>query len=270
MADTLRHQRWKPSVVVFNEVAQDRRLSLEARGLWLLMMALPDDWEFNVGGLAKVAGCGKDRIRRLLEDLEKVGYLAREQVHGENGKFGKNTYILQDIAPPSSGNPDNGKRRCPETPSTGKPFTEKPLTENPTQKNNVSINKNNNPPISPQGEEQTGSKKSRRPSRYALQEEAKPVLRAYVGEDRELARALADLIEVRELKRAMNTQRGIQGLLSKLDELSHGDRETKLALLREAYGNGWKSVYPLRSAGPTKPAAFQRAAVVEEEGSYSL
>ena len=132
MADTLKKSRWKASVVVYNEVAQDRRLSLEARGLWLLMMALPDDWEFNVGGLAKVAGCGKDRIRRLLEQLEKVGYLAREQAHGENGKFSKNTYILQDIAPPLSENPDNGKRRCPKTPSTINT-----LTENPTQKNNV-------------------------------------------------------------------------------------------------------------------------------------
>lgn len=264
MADTLKKSRWKASVVVYNEVAQDRRLSLEARGLWLLMMALPDDWEFNVGGLAKVAGCGKDRIRRLLEQLEKVGYLAREQAHGENGKFSKNTYILQDIAPPLSENPDNGKRRCPKTPSTINT-----LTENPTQKNNVYINKNNNPPISPHGEgEEITAKKGKRPSRYALQEDAKPLLRSYVGNDGELARALADLIEVRELKRAMNTRKGIQGLLSRLDQLSQGDRQTKLALLREAYGNGWKSVYPQRS-GPVKPAVFQRT-VQEEEGSYRL
>lgn len=269
MADTLRKQRWKPSVVVYNEVAQDKRLSLEARGLWLLMMALPDDWEFNVGGLAKVAGCGKDRVRRLLEQLENVGYLAREQVHGEKGKFGKNTYILQDIAPPLSGKPDNGEHRCPRTPSTENTFTEKPLTETPTQKNNVYINNNINPPISPQGEEeQKITKKGKRASRYALQEDAKPLLRTYVGSDNELARALADLIEVRELKRAMNTRKGIQCLLSKLDELSKGDRDTKLALLREAYGNGWKSVYPLRSSGPAKPQAFQP--VIEEEGSYRL
>lgn len=269
MADTLRKQRWKPSVVVYNEVAQDRRLSLEARGLWLLMMALPDDWEFNVGGLAKVAGCGKDRVRRLLEQLEEVGYLAREQSHGERGKFGKNTYILQDIAPPSSGNPDNGEHRCPKTPSTGNPSTEKPLPEIPRQKNNVCINKKNIPPLPPKGEEKPeGAEKPKRVSRYALAEDAKPLLRDYVGGDKELARALADLIEVREMKKAMNTRKGIRGLLAKLDDLSQGDRTAKLAMLREAYDNGWKSVYPLRSSGPTRPPAFSR--VIEEEGSYSL
>ena len=269
MADTLKKSRWKASVVVYNEVAQDRRLSLESRGLWLLMMALPDDWEFNVGGLAKVAGCGKDRVRRLLEELEKVGYLAREQSHNACGKFGKNTYILQDIAPPQPTGEGQETHRCPKTPSTANPSTENPLTENPTQKNNVYINKNNIPPISPQGEgEEITAKKGKRPSRYALQEDAKPLLRSYVGNDGELARALADLIEVRELKRAMNTRKGIQGLLSRLDQLSQGDRQTKLALLREAYGNGWKSVYPQRS-GPAKPAAFQRT-VQEEEGSYRL
>lgn len=72
------------------------------------MASLPEDWEYSVSGLAKKAGCGKDKLRRILGELEKVGYLAREQSHGSNGKFGGNIYIIQDDAPPLSGNPDNG------------------------------------------------------------------------------------------------------------------------------------------------------------------
>lgn len=39
-------------------VAQDDRLSLEARGLFALIVSLPDDWEYTVSGLAVKAGCG--------------------------------------------------------------------------------------------------------------------------------------------------------------------------------------------------------------------
>lgn len=87
------------------------------------MMSLPDDWEYTVSGLAVKAGCGREKVRRLLKELQTVGYLIREQSHDSGGKFGGNTYVLQDEAPPLPENPSNGeqeKYRCPETPSTVK------------------------------------------------------------------------------------------------------------------------------------------------------
>ena len=61
--------RTKPFVMVYREVAQDGRLSLEARGLFMLMTSLPDSWRYTVAGLAKMAGCGRGRLRRMLEEL---------------------------------------------------------------------------------------------------------------------------------------------------------------------------------------------------------
>lgn len=115
----------KGFTTVYRSVAQDQRLSLKARGLFLLLQSLPDDWRYTISGLASTAGTGKDQIRSGLEELLTVGYLVKEQTHDKAGKFAGNTYILQEEAPPLSGNP-----------TTGNPITGKPLSENPTVQNN--------------------------------------------------------------------------------------------------------------------------------------
>lgn len=88
--------------------AQDDRLALETRGLLALMLSLPPDWDYTVTGLAVKAGCGRDKMRRMVRELEAVGYLVREQAHDEGGRFDSNVYVLQET-PPLSGKPDNGE-----------------------------------------------------------------------------------------------------------------------------------------------------------------
>ncbi len=137
--------------VIFRSVAQDSRLSLKARGLFLLMQSLPDDWSYSISGLAAKANAGKDTIRSALKELADVGYLVKEQAHDSAGKFARNVLILQDEAPvPLSGFPTTVGSS--EAPSSGKPSTGKPSTDFPTLQNTeVQIQDINNPPISPQG-----------------------------------------------------------------------------------------------------------------------
>ena len=229
---TVQFRRKKAFATLYREVAQDGRLSLESRGLLVLMASLPEDWEYSVSGLAKKAGCGKDKLRRILGELEQVGYLAREQSHGSNGKFGGNIYIIQDDAPPLSGKPDNGQTRQRETPPTGFP------TQN---KNILTVEDKKKPPKAPPG--------GRRGSKYDLAEDAKPLLLAYVGEDRELHQALGAFIVLRTQLRAINSARAVKMLLGELDRLSEGRREDKLLLIRQSVANSWKSVFPLRRGG---------------------
>lgn len=107
--------------------AQDGRLALATRGLLALMLSLPSDWDYTVTGLAVKAGCGREKMRRMIRELEDVGYLAREQSHGEGGQFGGNVYVLQET-PPLDGFWGNGERenttvaqecRQRQKPSTG-------------------------------------------------------------------------------------------------------------------------------------------------------
>lgn len=133
--------RRKGFTTVYRAVAQDKRLSLKARGLFLLLQSLPEDWNYTISGLASMAGSGKDQIRSGLDELMKVGYLVMEQTHDRAGKFSGNTFVLQEEAPPLSGNP-----------TTDFPTTEKPSSENPTeQNNNRTDNDRTEPPKAPQG-----------------------------------------------------------------------------------------------------------------------
>ena len=230
MGEPIKSGRKKGFVVLFRSAAQDQRLSLEARGLFALMASLPENWSYTVAGLAGKAGCGRDKIRRLLEELQEVGYLVREQSHDGGGKFARNVYVLQDEAP-LSGNTVNGETRQRET----------PLTENPpVKKKEEKEEREKKPPIAPH---------RGRTTKYDLAEDAKPLLLAYVGGDEELHRALGAFIQQRVTLRAVNSARAVRMLLSELDRLSEGRREDKLLLIQQSMANSWKSVFPLRRGG---------------------
>ena len=126
----------KAFTTVFNSMIRDPRLGLKTKGLFVLMASLPPEWEFSVGGLAAIADVGKDAVRSMLKELENVGYLTREQAHDGSGKFAKNVYVMQYVAPPSSEKPDNGKPPLSENTDDGKNRERlKPMTVNPTQVN---------------------------------------------------------------------------------------------------------------------------------------
>lgn len=273
MAETsIRVERRRGFTVLPNAMLRDPALSLKTKGLMAVLLGLPEDWRYSISGLAQICGTGKETIRSALRELEEAGYLQREQTHGEGGKFGGNSYVVHEeplaqiegqaapLAPPLSGNPTTGK------PMTEKPTSGKPSSENRTQYNKDIYNKQESiTPLPPKGEE-----KPKRKSKYALAEDAKPILRAYVGSDQELARKLAEFIEIREAKRAINSPAAIRALLKRLDELSCGHRGDKLLLLEESISNSWKSVFPLKRRGSGERASTAAVTVLEEEGTYVL
>lgn len=58
--------------VLPNQILRDENLSLQAKGLFCMMASFPEDWEFTTAGLAKVAGCGREKITNALCNLEKL------------------------------------------------------------------------------------------------------------------------------------------------------------------------------------------------------
>lgn len=105
----------------------------------------------------------------------------------------------------------------------------------------------NTPPTPPSGGK--GTKPKKPASRFALQEDAKILLRDYVGDDEELHKALGEFIRIRQDLRAINSKQGISNLLRELERLSGGDRALKLQLIRQSCANSWKSVFPIRNSG---------------------
>ena len=101
---------------------KERGMSLKAKGLLSLMLALPDGWACSVSGLVELSSDGRESVTTALKELERFGYLKRERQMTEDGKFAGYDYTV-----------------C-EKPFTGKPFTENPSTVQ--QYNNIYNNNN--------------------------------------------------------------------------------------------------------------------------------
>lgn len=73
-----------------NSFAQDNNLTIEARGLGLLIYSLPDDWVFRQVWFYSKAGPFKNRAKTVipaLNELKTYNYLASIQVRAARGKF---------------------------------------------------------------------------------------------------------------------------------------------------------------------------------------
>lgn len=123
--------------IVSNAIIRDTRLSLKARGLLILMLSLPDCWQFSVKGLATLSGEGNDSIRGGIKELEEVGYLSRKRKHLPNGRLGEMEYTLYEQAKePAQEEPAQG------LPTLEKPTQEKPIQGKPTQANPTLLSTN--------------------------------------------------------------------------------------------------------------------------------
>lgn len=75
---------------------KDRRLSWKAKGLLSTMLSLPDDWNYTIEGLAQLSDDGIKSTNSGLLELEKYGYLIRNQKRNQNGHFGITEYIIYE------------------------------------------------------------------------------------------------------------------------------------------------------------------------------
>jgi len=87
----------KPFTCILRSTAQDASLSFEARGLLLYLLSKPKDWIVAIADLEREGGCGKDRIRRILKELEQRGYIERKRLRGDDGRMITTaTYVYEE------------------------------------------------------------------------------------------------------------------------------------------------------------------------------
>ncbi len=73
--------------VIYQEVAQHDTMSMEARGLLLFMLSLPEDWEYSKKWLQdKCPDWGREKLAKILKELEQKGYLIRTAKRSDDGK----------------------------------------------------------------------------------------------------------------------------------------------------------------------------------------
>ena len=74
MAQIFRVEKTKNFTVMSNHHFKNKNLTLKAKGLLSLMLSLPEDWNYNMQGLATLSRDGIDSVRSAIKELEHHGY----------------------------------------------------------------------------------------------------------------------------------------------------------------------------------------------------
>ena len=78
------------------DVAENSRLSFQARGVMAYLIGKPTGWRINVWDLVKRSPHGKTFIRSILNELRILGYMKLEQRRNEAGEFEGYQWLLSD------------------------------------------------------------------------------------------------------------------------------------------------------------------------------
>ncbi|MBO5620212.1 MAG: hypothetical protein J5959_01110 [Butyrivibrio sp.] len=129
---------------VTNHCLEDCTLSLEARGLLVTMFSLKDDWQYSVAGLSMILPHCRDKINRVVNELEEHGYVKRERYRSKDGRFQFKYHIYDESQIYHDDNSGKRPQKTGKRPRTKiqytdesgintetLPHTEKQYTENP-------------------------------------------------------------------------------------------------------------------------------------------
>ena len=109
--------------VMSNHHLRNKALSLKAKGLLSQMLSLPEDWDYTLKGLSLINRESIDAIRTAVWELEKAGYIRREQGRDPKGKMADMVYTIY------------------EQPVLENPVLENPTSDNPSSGNPTQLNK---------------------------------------------------------------------------------------------------------------------------------
>ena len=120
--------------VMSNHHLRNKDLSLKAKGLLSQMLSLPENWDYTLKGLSLINRESIDAIRTAVWELEKAGYITRQQNRDGKGKMADMVYTIYEQPQPRPEAEDE------EQPGLENPVLENPTSDNPTSENPVSGN----------------------------------------------------------------------------------------------------------------------------------
>lgn len=98
----LRIHKTSDYTVMSNYHLFDKRLSLKAKGLLSVMLALPDTWEYSIDGLVRICKEKETAIISALNELKECGYLEIVKLYPNMTKSGKIEYLYNVYETPFS------------------------------------------------------------------------------------------------------------------------------------------------------------------------
>lgn len=133
--------RENPYAAINVTMANDRRLSWEARGVGFYLLCKPKGWQIYPQNLINEGLGGKDLIYRILKEFELCGYLERVTKRDERGRLAGQVNYFHET--PLHFNPierperkrgkktDEANTPHPDSPDAERPVLERPDAERP-------------------------------------------------------------------------------------------------------------------------------------------
>lgn len=122
---------------ISNSFVRNSNLSLQSRGLMMILLSHSKEWKITLRNLAKDAGIGRDTCGKYIKELIDFGYIVRIRRRNKNGLLTHTDYYFScDIEKVNrfkkqlSINTDN--KPMSENPTLDEKPDKQPKTENPT------------------------------------------------------------------------------------------------------------------------------------------
>lgn len=119
---TFRTTRTGNFTTIQNAIVHDPALSLHAKGLLVIMLSFPPDWDHSLKQIQKMSSTGREAHQSAMKNLIEAGYVVRTPVRKPDGTMGGWQYEVYD-APQSD--------RRVESPTDGFPAVGNPTVGNP-------------------------------------------------------------------------------------------------------------------------------------------
>ena len=92
---TIRVERRDRFTTVDRRAVNDQRLSFRARGVLIWLLDKPNGWRVDSKSIAASTREGRDAIRTALRELEECGYITRERMRAERGRWITETVVRE-------------------------------------------------------------------------------------------------------------------------------------------------------------------------------
>lgn len=217
----IRVEKTKDYTIMSNYHLKEKNMSLKAKGLMSLMLSLPDNWDYSIAGLVAICRENETAVKSTLDELKLFGYLQvikKNPNETESGRF-EYEYVLSE------------KKQDIEKQGIENLGLEFLGTENQGQLNTNKQTTN---------ELNTNNKKERKKGKFD------EIIDAYTN-DVYLKGEIIEFIKMRERIKKPMTDRALQLMLLKLDNLSNGIKENKIKILDNSIMNCWQGIFDLRA-----------------------
>lgn len=95
-ANMIKRYKSKNHVTINNAIMKERDITLKAKGLFSMVMSLPDDWDFSINGICSIIKENYTAVNSAINELIEAGYCRRERIK-ENGKFVGCNYEFSEV-----------------------------------------------------------------------------------------------------------------------------------------------------------------------------